>query len=579
MTDERIEADLAAYVDGELAPSEAGEIEAMLAGNPRYARMVQEMQQAKSWLTSLPAVAVPPGAADLADPTIARLEREGLLDEQEPDGYRRFLTPNILGLAASLVVVATLAVTAYIMLSPNETVRLAGEAKPPSQIRIGDEIRQAPTPWLDDPTDAPAQTPRDPVEPAARPSERPLPTDPDGMASAVVVDEPPVVEPEVSLPYVNGEAVLIVAEADAAEEAAGRVAAAMARSQVAFATRAATLDKLQPNVGEMLWDRLERADVAPDGAAVAFAFVAADGVKRRDVTALVAAATGTSSKAVALWDQAAERQEGSAMVLEGGPGGGPGEFRGFGIPQPAEEPADDAARRVFPNDGLMLYLRRTYPDRELPQDLPAEVAEQLAGAAAQLAITVDADGFADLSPLGLGRIDALGMTTRELAGLVELEVAREFLVAIDGSVVTSRKSEVPGGRSTPVLDLLRVDRNPFTIGDAVRIAFDDGRRTEAVVAQDGLVDLGELGRVEADQKTAGQLQRDLFGQVDADADEVPPAVMNVSSRRAAEKDDTADEAVPVFVLILEAPAAPATRATTQPVTQPATQPSTRPVAW
>jgi protein involved in polysaccharide export with SLBB domain len=576
MTDERIEADLAAYVDGDLSPSASGEIEQMIARSPRYRQMVAEMRQAKRWMTSLPPVAPPPGSLEQADPTMMRLERESLLGEPVSTGFSRFLTPNILGIAASLVVLLTLGISVVYLL-PGDDGRQAVEDMP--AIMAGAQATE-----LSDPAFDPYQVrPQPAVEGDEAPEPpvaddnlvQPEPTvtqDPAAMSlseapDATLPDTP--VEP--SLPYVDGDSTLVAMSAREPAAAAGRIAAELATSGITFATRNTTLrdvaDQLDPN----FIDRLPKVGLAilEDRDIPVTVFVVPDPLDRIAITDVVGAATRSDSRAVANWTREAPDRAGPASIRIQRPGAV--------APEQAEDDTldEDAPRRLFPNDRIVISLRRLEPNKKLSPDLPESLAKELSDDRPQVEVPVDADGFADLKILGLGRIDVLGRTTGDVAKEVELDLAREYLVAVSSTLFTSRKADVPGGRTLDVVELLRVDRDPFQIGDAVRVEFESGERLEAVVAEDGIAKLGRVGEFKTIGRTAGSVQRELVARMaDVLGSDAPPAVMNVSNRREAKLSKEDEETSPLVVIVLEEPA-PATR----PATQPTTAPSTRPRSW
>ena len=56
---EKIEAQLCAYVDGELDDAERAEIERHLAANPQHKALISELRAASGLLRGLPRVAIP----------------------------------------------------------------------------------------------------------------------------------------------------------------------------------------------------------------------------------------------------------------------------------------------------------------------------------------------------------------------------------------------------------------------------------------------------------------------------------------------------------------------------------------
>ncbi|MEM1013517.1 MAG: hypothetical protein AAGI46_15010 [Planctomycetota bacterium] len=573
MTDERIEADLAAYVDGVLDPAARGEIEQMLAGSPRYAKMVDEMRQAKSWLGDLPTVAPPPGQQQLADPTVARLEREALFAEAGATGVRRLFTPGLLAIAATLIIAVTLAMTAYVL--------LPGDTSPPRQAREmytsdgGLNVSPPPEVTIEEDPDTDVDPPVEQREPDPTPEPMPEPPtvargDPAGVIAPGESVDPGVIPPVASVPMVPDEAVLIAAATPEADAAARRVAGHLAAEALEFqATRLGPLGE-RLAVDDQIARRLERAGVAAlamEGPVRVFELPRP--MSRRDVSAVLRASTSNRTPSVAVYQKTFE-PDGlgvRAQVRRGEAGGTdlrPAE------PTDEEKALADAARRIFPNDRLNFYFRRSNPDRDLPVDLPDDVEALMTAGRGRIEIPVDADGFGDFSQLGLGRIDILGEAPRDLQKQVSLALAEEYLVGLDFTVSTSFKADVPGGRTPAAIEFLRVDRNPFRLDDAVRVDFEDGRRIEGVVRPDGLVSLGDLGVMSALDRTPGELQREVIEKLPEA--EMPPAVVNLSLRRASELDETAGEETSVLILLFEVDEP---EPTTLPTTVPAS-PATRP---
>src|SRR5690606_1170502 len=109
MTDDRIEAKLAAYIDGELPADEAADVERYLAGNPRQRQVVEQMIQARNWMASLPRARAPGDLLESIDPS---LERSALFDESAtaPAKWGSLVSPQVLALAATVALVATLGI-------------------------------------------------------------------------------------------------------------------------------------------------------------------------------------------------------------------------------------------------------------------------------------------------------------------------------------------------------------------------------------------------------------------------------------------------------------------------------------
>lgn len=637
MSDESIEAELAAYVDGVLPPEQARHIERRLAANARHQRMVREMRQAKAWLASLPPVRVPAAAAAAADPTVARLERAALFGEDEPPeptGWelwkQRLLSPNALGIAASLAVLATLAIATYVLL-PGDT-NYSGiddlARLPPETQNDPDANRTAPNP-SEEPDDsvngAANRLPDDGgggMEDAEDPgaSALSLPVEPDESevadAGRAAPDEslsPPEVELP-PLPPLEETAVVLTASMPDLRRAGGTVAASLTAAGHAFVVRPDAASALPDSILRTLSRHAEinLGEDMPDAPAHVV-FVVED-LTRLDIDPLMSRLA--SDTPLALWerrfDGGGHRRYQSAQAEQlrlPGPDEGPDDPPVPETPDSGSEATDDeirdemsdeeAARRIYPNDQLTFHVRRT---NELPPNLPEVLAETLAEPTASFSLAIDADGYVDLSPLfgpGAGeKIDVLGQSPRELADLLELRLG-EYSIAASLSGATSHKADVPGGRIGAVLDLLKIDRNPFRPGDLVRVVLPDETRLEAVVEADGGVSLGVLGRFDAGGRTAGNVQRDVMArlarpdlaELAADFDPaVPPSVVNLSSRRAAARDDTAEDPIDLVVVLVANPAnptnptdstlpAPSTRPATQSALDAATRPAPQPDDW
>ena len=587
MTDERIEAELAAYVDDALPADRRAAVERYLAGNERYRRMVEEMRQARSWLAGLPAV-TPPGGPDAwmaADPTVARLEREALFDDDDepaPVGWElwrdRLTSPHALGLAAALAVAATLGLAAWVLL-PNGEAGVATNPPPPPPVEVDDPVERVPVvPVPDDPPPS-----RDPPPPPAV-DVGPAVADAGGDAGGEAADDATRPEPEspVPLPDVPERFVIVsAAVADPAGEAQA-VAGVLRREDAAATAKRDAFAELPAHVLELAAID-PRLDGGGAGGVRAFVVVAPDGLPPPRVSAVLSR-LGGGSRPLAAQDSAgpAPRRSGmrSARVAD---------LESDFADDPAEDPADDpppaagqdeepppetdeaAARRVFPNDRLRLSLRRTHP---LPPNLPAGLAGALGDELAAIDLAVDADGFLDLAPLALPRLDALGMTPAEVAAEVDRRLAREYLVGVDVTAATSRRSEVPGGRRAAALARLKLDRGPFSAGDAILIEFPSGLRLESLVGRAGRVTLGPVGEVEAGGRTPGVVQREVEARLaaspelagltlDAEGEAGVPAVSNLTVRREAGGDAALAQAdaepVAVVVVLLDAADLPATR--------------------
>ncbi len=110
---EQVHAKLAAYINGELDPSERAEIEAHLAANPAHAQMLAELARQRQVLSGLPREAAP---ADLGDQLLAQLERGALLDDagQPPArSIRLYQWQGALSMAAMVALAVGLGMLVY----------------------------------------------------------------------------------------------------------------------------------------------------------------------------------------------------------------------------------------------------------------------------------------------------------------------------------------------------------------------------------------------------------------------------------------------------------------------------------
>lgn len=594
MPDERIEADLAAYVDGLLSPERAREIERHLAGNERYRVMVNEMRQARTWLMSLPAVSPPAGvmAWAQADPTIARLERSALFgddDNAEPaTGWElwrgRLLSPNSLGIAASLAVLITLGLAAYLLLPkpsavPSGSGQVVIGSDDPDPLTANDPDSGNST--LVDPAgengvdnlqvdDNPGEN-DDPVEPEQ--PIRPLgPTIADGGTTPL----PDATPERRALPALGSDAVLLTAEAIEPGQVAGELAALLTTRRHAFVVEPDAIAQLPDTLNNRLrrhGDYDAESSVATEGQ-VAMVLVV-QGLTRAEVGSLLSTMVD-SRRPLAIWEPLPRQVPHDVQPGRPSSDG----FDGDGTPAPpaAAPDAGDAAgaaaaNGIYPNDQLRVQFRRL---NDLPPNLPPRLTELLTDPMASVLLSVDADGYLDLTGYGLERFDALGMAPRDLSAKLKRQLAFDYLVDADIFTASALKADIPGGRVADVLDLLKLDRNPFKIGDLLRLEMGDGTRLETVVGLDGHVDLGAFGRFEAENRTAGSIQRDVIAELavllpDGYAeDDVQPAVVNLSNRRAANKDETATEVIDLAVVILPV----SETAATQPATAPGTTGST-----
>jgi hypothetical protein len=114
---EHIEAQLCAYIDGELTDAERAEIEHHLASNPHHRKLIQELRLASEALRSLPRARVP---TELNEALTGQLERTALLDANEDETAQAGVTinrwPQITAVAAVLLLAVGLGAVVYYVL-------------------------------------------------------------------------------------------------------------------------------------------------------------------------------------------------------------------------------------------------------------------------------------------------------------------------------------------------------------------------------------------------------------------------------------------------------------------------------
>jgi hypothetical protein len=118
---ERIEAQICAYVDGQLTGDDLAEIERHLANNPQHAALIKELMTHKALLQDLPRATVP---GDLNEGLTGQLERHSLLgdDEVRPARssiFRIHRWPQFAAVAAVFMLAAGLAFVVYYVLPPS----------------------------------------------------------------------------------------------------------------------------------------------------------------------------------------------------------------------------------------------------------------------------------------------------------------------------------------------------------------------------------------------------------------------------------------------------------------------------
>ncbi len=111
---------LNSFIDGELAPRQHTEVQRLLAHDDKITQRLQELQQCKMFLSSLPAAEAPP---QILENVKASLARRTLLGEEpsaydEQIGARHLLGRKVFASAAMFGLVAILAAVVYSIVAP-----------------------------------------------------------------------------------------------------------------------------------------------------------------------------------------------------------------------------------------------------------------------------------------------------------------------------------------------------------------------------------------------------------------------------------------------------------------------------
>ena len=127
---------LNSFIDGELAPRQHTEVQRLLAHDENIAHRLNELQQCKMFLSSMPVVEAPP---QILENVKASLARRTLLGEEpsafdEQIGARHLLGRKLLAAAAMLGLVGVLAAVVYSIIAPTIPQR-----------QIADERRDIPS--------------------------------------------------------------------------------------------------------------------------------------------------------------------------------------------------------------------------------------------------------------------------------------------------------------------------------------------------------------------------------------------------------------------------------------------------
>ena len=161
---EAVEAQLCAYLEGDLSPAERAAIEQHLAGNPPHRQLLADLSLNRQWLRDLPKVSAP---ADVGEAFQQQVERSLLLGDDvqfkpQPGGGR--LTQFAM-MAALIAITAGLGVGLMLMLSgPDRPSGRVAANFPTSRPIVATGDKQTPT------LDVPATQPAPPLATAAMPA-------------------------------------------------------------------------------------------------------------------------------------------------------------------------------------------------------------------------------------------------------------------------------------------------------------------------------------------------------------------------------------------------------------------------
>src|SRR5690348_8199548 len=110
---EQIEAQLCAYIDGELNDAERAEIERHLKSNPQHQSLIAELRRHSGLLQDLPRASAP---LELNEALCGQLERSALLNSSEEEGSTGLSInrwPQITAVAAVLILAIGLGIVVY----------------------------------------------------------------------------------------------------------------------------------------------------------------------------------------------------------------------------------------------------------------------------------------------------------------------------------------------------------------------------------------------------------------------------------------------------------------------------------
>lgn len=613
MSDEQIEAKLAAYIDGALAPRERESVERLLADNPRHRRMVEEMKRAQGWLATLPRVKAPAELADGVDPG---LERSALLgdDSAEDRGVlSRLLAPQMLALAATLVLLLSLVAAAIFLIPRDNRDELAGGSDPATP-RAAQE-RPHPgeggaRPLAGGAEAAQGQNQSDDAAPEVAPTEsgadQAFDAD-DRAGSGVEPDEvrddaaeridtsgSPVTKSRrnllAQLDAVAEDAALLWADVESLPDASGLVAQFLTAAEAPIAGEQVQAADLP----EFLRDRLA------DSIGQEVQIYIVDSMPRSQARSLLEDLVRVGRPVLVT---------SSDESAEGGPlaEGALVQTDAQGVERADSDLDGDVAQqalRIFPGDELSFVVTRA---GDLPEE-PTPGGPEI-GRTTHFKLKVSNDGYVDLGEVGLGKTDVLGQELSALSELISARLAEDFSVQADIRVFHARRADIHNGRTQEQLEYLVVDREPVVPGTVLRIALSDGQIIDTVVGPDGYAAAGDIGDIEAGGLSVDEIQRNLRQRLataknlprqenatpatrpEADGAAEPElSVINLSVRRHVDR--PADAGGPLVIVLStdtsgrgdwegwgDEPAEadePATRPAEAPAPDPATRPATGP---